>query len=72
MMAVSVSASATFESGIPVTLFQTHRRQPISSQDVFSYDVSLDGQKFLIETRVDEPKSAPLTVLLNWSAQMEK
>ena len=51
---------------------QTHRRQPISSQDTFSYDVSADGQKFLIATQVEESSVAPLTVLLNWASEMEK
>jgi len=57
---------------VSVVLFQTHRRIPISSQDTFSYDVSADGQKFLIATQVDESSAAPLSVLLNWTSGMEK
>ena len=72
MIAVTVSTSGSFESGSPVALFQTHRRQPISSQDIFSYDVSADGQKFLIATKVDEGSVAPLSVLLNWTSAIEK
>ena len=72
MMAVAVTAGVSFEARPPVALFQTHRRQPISSQDVFSYDVSADGQRFLIATRADKADSAPLTVLLNWASNMEK
>jgi hypothetical protein len=72
MIAVPVSTGASFESGSPVALFQTHRRQPISSQDIFSYDVSADGQKFLIATKVDESAVAPLSVLLNWTSSIEK
>src|SRR6202165_1114917 len=72
LMAVAVTAGASFEAGLPTVLFQTHRRQPVSAQDFFSYDVSGDGQKFLIATRVDEANSAPLTVLLNWASEMEK
>jgi hypothetical protein len=71
-MEVTVTASTTFEAGTPVALFQTHRRQPISSQDVFSYDVSGDGQKFLIATKVDEANAAPLAILLNWASEMER
>lgn len=70
--AVSVSAGSSFQAGTPVSLFQTHRRQPMSSQDLFSYDVSSDGQKFLIATKLDEPNAAPLSVLLNWASDMEK
>jgi Tol biopolymer transport system component len=72
MMAVQVKAGAGFESSPPVALFQTHRRQPVSAQDVFSYDVTADGQRFLINTKVDEANAAPLSVLLNWASEMEK
>ncbi|HVS87361.1 MAG TPA: protein kinase [Candidatus Acidoferrum sp.] len=72
MMAVAVKTGASFEAGSPVALFQTHRRQPISAQDVFSYDVSGDGQRFLIITKMDEANAAPLSVLLNWASEMEK
>ncbi len=64
-MAVAVAGGASFEAGPPVFLFQTHRRQTISAQDVFSYDISPDGQKFLIATKTDEANAAPLSVLLN-------
>jgi Tol biopolymer transport system component len=72
MMAVPLTTGAKFEAGSPVALFQTRRRQPLSSQDVFSYDVSGDGQRFLIATKLDETNSAPLSVLLNWVSEMEK
>jgi Tol biopolymer transport system component len=72
MMAAPVTLGGGFEAGSPVALFQTHRRQSISSQDIFSYDVSSDGQRFLIATKVDEGNPAPLSVLLNWASEMEK
>jgi serine/threonine protein kinase/Tol biopolymer transport system component len=72
MMAVAVTAGASFEAGSPVALFQTHRRQSIAAQDVFSYDVSGGGQRFLIATKVDEGNAAPLSALLNWASEMEK
>ena len=72
MMAVEVTTGATFEASAPVALFQTHRRSPVSAQDVFSYDVSGDGQRFLILTKVDEANAAPLSLLLNWASEMER
>ncbi len=78
MMAVAVRAGlpalagASFEASSAVTLFQTHRRQPVSAQDVFSYDVSGDGQRFLIITKVDEANAAPLSITLNWASELEK
>jgi Tol biopolymer transport system component len=72
MMAVPVTAGASFEAGSPVALFQTHRRQPIAAVDVFSYDVSGDGQRFLIATNLDEANAAPISIHLNWASEMEK
>ncbi len=71
-MAVAVTTGASFKAGPPVALFQTHRPQRVSVLYVFSYDVSGDGQRFLINTKVDEANTARLSVLLNWSSQMEK
>jgi Tol biopolymer transport system component len=72
MMAVTVKTDGNFEAASPVTLFQTHLGQPISSYDLVSYDVTGDGQKFLINTKVDEPNAAPLSITMNWASEMEK
>jgi eukaryotic-like serine/threonine-protein kinase len=72
LMAADVKSGAGFEAGSPIALFQTHPRQPISAMDFFSYDVTSDGQKFLVNTRVDTSNSAPLSVILNWASEMEK
>lgn len=34
-----------------------------------SYDVSRDGQRFLVEQPVDDPAKIPLTLVTNWSSQ---
>ena len=72
MMAVAVKAGSTFEAESPVMLFQAHPRQFISAMELVSYDVSADGQRFLINTKVDEPNAAPLSVILHWTSEMEK
>jgi eukaryotic-like serine/threonine-protein kinase len=72
MMSMAVTPGAAFKAGSPVALFQTtHRRQPISAQDRFSYDVSGDGQRFLINTKIEEANVAPLSIHLNWASEME-
>jgi serine/threonine protein kinase len=68
MMAVAVSSGTSFEAGTPVELFQTHRSPHVASTDVFSYDVTSDGKKFLINTKVDNPKSTPPSILLHWAS----
>jgi hypothetical protein len=44
----------------------------MSSQDLFSYDVSGVGQRFLFASELDEPNAAAPSVLLNWASEMEK
>jgi eukaryotic-like serine/threonine-protein kinase len=72
LMATPVTSTDHFDAGTPVALFETHRRQPISSQDVFSYDVSKDGQRFLIADKSDKVDAAPLSVYQNWTRELEK
>jgi Tol biopolymer transport system component len=72
LMAVDVKPGSGFEAGSPIPLFLAHPRQAISAMDFFAYDVTSDGQRFLVNTRVDTSNSAPLSVILNWSTEMEK
>jgi Tol biopolymer transport system component len=72
LMATPVTAADHFDSGTPAALFQTHRRQPISSQDVFSYDVSKDGKQFLIADKSVKAEATPPTVYLNWLTEIQK
>jgi serine/threonine protein kinase len=72
LMAAEIRVGSGFETGSPTVLFQTHPRQPISAMDFFSYDVTADGQRFLVNTKVDTSNSAPLSVILNWASELEK
>jgi Tol biopolymer transport system component len=72
MMGVPVTTGAKFDSGTPVALFQTTPRQPVSLNELFVYDVSRDGQRFLINTQVKQAEMAPMTIVLNWNAKLNK
>ncbi len=72
LMAVEVQQGPTFEAGVAKPLFQTRAREHVSSNDTFSYDVSADGQRFLVNTDVGEAISSPLTVVFNWVAELKK
>ena len=72
MMAATVTTETNFDSGKPVAMFQTAPRQPSSSRDQFVYDVSKDGQRFLILTQVKQAGTPPMTVVLNWTAKLNK
>jgi eukaryotic-like serine/threonine-protein kinase len=67
--AVPVKTGANFDAGTPVPQFQANPRELVATSEQSSYDVSKDGQKFLINT---QPKSAtaPMSVVLNWSAKL--
>jgi Tol biopolymer transport system component len=65
LTAVPVSGEGIFSTGTPAPLFQTRGRAPISSTDIFSYDVSKDGRRFLVNRYVPPEHIPPLTILLN-------
>jgi eukaryotic-like serine/threonine-protein kinase len=72
VMAAAVKTGSSFEAGPPSSLFQAHTRQAISTQDVFSYDVTEDGNRFLVNTNVEEPSASPLSIILNWASEVKK
>jgi Tol biopolymer transport system component len=62
LMAVPISVNphgSTVEAGTPVPLFSVR----VGSD----YDVTPDGQRFLINTPTGESSTTPITVVLNWS-----
>jgi len=72
MMAAPVTIGANFDAGTPVALFQTTPRQTVSTNDQFAYDVSRDGQRFLIITEGRPAENAPMSIVLNWTAKLNK
>jgi eukaryotic-like serine/threonine-protein kinase len=63
LMAVPVEAGGAFSSGAPTPLFQVRGRAPISSTDLFTYDVTKDGQRFLVNEYLKPDHVAPLTIV---------
>jgi Tol biopolymer transport system component len=72
MTAVPVVANETFSTGTPIPLFQFHGRAPISSTDAFSYDVTRDGKRFLVNHYQKPSYVAPLVIVLNSKAEAGK
>jgi eukaryotic-like serine/threonine-protein kinase len=69
LMAASVNGKATgFEVGAVKPLFATR----IVIGGDYQYDVSADGQRFLIDTSPEQAAFAPITVVLNWTAGLKK
>jgi len=66
-MAVDVKTNGTaFEAGIPQRLFQ--------SPDDYGWDVTGDGKRFLLSVLPlgQQAAQVPITVVLNWPAQLKK
>jgi Tol biopolymer transport system component len=67
MMAVDVDTGATFTAGIPRPLFKTTGGLNQSA----GYAVRADGQQFLLPGRDLQAETWPITVVLNWWAELE-
>ena len=61
---------AVFEVGVPRVLFQTNVSSYPNPRNV--YDVSADGQRFLIITPPEENSSTPIAVVVNWTADLKR
>jgi serine/threonine protein kinase len=71
LMSVRVQASSTFEADVPQALFTTEA--DINPLFYFSqYDVTSDGQKFLLKAPVEAERSGLINVVQNWSAALKK
>jgi len=71
MMAVEIKPGPSFEAGHPTALFDTPHRVA-ARLGVPAYDVSADGQRFLIVTAAGETAAPPLTLVVNWPAALER
>jgi serine/threonine protein kinase len=72
MMVASVKTDgADFEFAAPKPLFKT-RTMSLEGGIYHEYDVSPDGQRFLIGTLIGDTKAAPPTVIMNWSANLKR
>jgi Tol biopolymer transport system component len=69
LMAAEVNGQGpTLEVGAVRQLFEIRRGGP-----GYVYDVTADGQRFLINTAVEQKEpSAPITLVVNWTADLKK
>lgn len=65
LLVVEVNAGDTFGVGTPVKLFAFQARAGISSTDLFTYDVTKDGKKFIVNRYAKPESIAPLVVMLH-------
>lgn len=68
LMAAEVNSQGTsLVVGAVRPLFEFH-----GYESGYMYDVTADGQRFLLNTAVEQKASAPITLVLNWTADLKK
>ena len=70
MMAAAIDTSRSFEAGVPLALFPSRSAGTVQARS--QYAVTKDGKRFLIPALPQTATSAPLTVVVNWLAAVQK
>jgi Tol biopolymer transport system component len=68
LMAVDVKTDSGFEASAPKALFDVRLKNATG----WRYDISPDGQRFLANQVIGEVKPNPITLMLNWAAEVKK
>jgi Tol biopolymer transport system component len=69
MMAVDMALDPIHSPGVPHRLFPLKSADP---NDLIGYDVRPDGQQYVIFMRQRSRQDAPITVVLNWWAELRQ
>jgi dipeptidyl aminopeptidase/acylaminoacyl peptidase len=70
LMAVPVRTEPAFKPAAPQPLFLTHVRGLVDNRN--HYVVTRDGQQFMFTVPVGTTLSAPMTIVLNWTALLQR
>ncbi len=71
LTSVEVKPGAKFEAGVPNPLFNSGLATGHGQAAGRDYEVSADGKRILVN-RPKEDVTAPITVVLNWTAGLKK
>jgi hypothetical protein len=71
LMSAKVQPGSTFEAGVPAELFKLNIPDFTPSYPN-NYVVTADGQRFLVNSLVESAVSSPISVELNWTAEMRR
>jgi serine/threonine protein kinase len=71
LMAVSLNPSTDFEAALPQPLFKIDFRRAELGWNK-QYIPSNDGERFLVNTVLAQAARTPITVVMNWSAELKK
>ncbi len=68
LMAVDVKTQSLFDHGEPRVLFPTR----MSRSGIWNYDVTPDGQRFVISLDIGDDVPPPINVVLNWTEALQR
>lgn len=71
LMATPTQTQSGFDAGSPVPLFQANPPEMVATTERMVYDVSRDGQRFLINSMLPHGEQQPMSVLLNWASHLK-
>ena len=69
MMAATIKYGRTLQVDVPKILFQTPIT--VATPNIDQYDVTADGQRFVVLAPVEGDTQSPITVVLNWTAGLK-
>jgi hypothetical protein len=72
LMAVEVKEDVGFRAGAAQPVFETAPFLFPGPSTRYRYAVTADGQRFLFLTPAGETASSPLTVVVNWAAELKR
>jgi Tol biopolymer transport system component len=67
VMAVAITPGPKFETGTPTQLFKAK----VKGTPGYAYAVSADGQRFLINTPVEDTSRYPVAIVFNWTNNLK-
>ena len=70
IMSVTVRPGAGLETDAPRPLFQTSILPVVEARN--HYDVSSEGQRFLVNSRRPEDAALPINVVVGWAPEKRK
>jgi Tol biopolymer transport system component len=71
LMAVEVKTDGMFEVGVPKPLFETYSPRVVGPFAI-DYVAAADGQRFLVRTALEQASTTPITVVVNWAADLKR
>ncbi len=70
MMVVDITTEPTFRAGTPRLLFEGSYRR--SAGAAASYDVTPDGQRFVMVQETEDQEASQINVVLNWFEELKR